>query len=289
MQSINKVLRRAIDSGIVSADAERLVLHAIGRGCESRAWLRANDSEPISPSHIVEFESLIRRRLDHEPMSYITGQREFYGLPLQIDRRVLDPRPDTETLVDWALEVLQGQANPNVADLGTGSGAIALAIMHQRPDAHVLAVDASEEALAVARGNAVRLKLHMEFAHGSWLEPLEEMSRLDANALGAWQIIVSNPPYIAEADEHLAGLKHEPREALTSGSDGLDAIRHIVAHAPEHLATNGWLLLEHGYNQADAVQKLLEKRGFESISYRNDLAGIARCTGGRWGGQHKAR
>jgi release factor glutamine methyltransferase len=216
--------------------------------------------------------ALCRRRAAGEPVAYLTGRKEFYGLQLAIDARVLDPRPDTETLVDWALEVIAPLPAPSVVDLGTGSGAIALALQHQRPTAQVLAVDASADALAVAQANAQRLALPVRFMQGRWLRGLDD--RFDA--------IVSNPPYIAATDPHLAALTHEPLQALASGPDGLDDIRTIVAQAPAHLIHGGWLLLEHGHDQAGAVGALLRAQGFAQVQSRNDLAGIARCTGGQW-------
>ncbi|MEG1454319.1 MAG: peptide chain release factor N(5)-glutamine methyltransferase, partial [Comamonas sp.] len=194
------------------------------------------------------------------------------GLALQIDARVLDPRPDTETLVDWALEVLADWNAPRIVDLGTGSGAIALALQRQRPDASVWAVDASADALAVARDNAQRLGLNLQFAQGSWLRALAPDQQFDA--------IVTNPPYICADDPHLAALTHEPLCALASGADGLDDIRAIIEQSPAHLAPGGWLLIEHGWDQAPAVQELLRGAGFGAVQSRNDLAGIARCTGG---------
>ena len=185
---------------------------------------------------------------------------------------MLDPRPDTETLVDWALEVIAPLTSPRVVDLGTGSGAIALALQSQRTDARVLAVDASADALAVAQANAERLGLPVQFRQANWLVGVE----------GPFDAIVSNPPYIASADPHLAALTHEPLQALASGADGLEDIRAIVAQAPAHLRPGGWLLLEHGYDQADAVQALLAAQGFVRVQSRNDLADIARCTGGQW-------
>jgi release factor glutamine methyltransferase len=287
MQNIKNALLQAVNLGTDRLDAEWLLLHTLGLGSDSRAWLRAHDTDSLSPEHLAVFNRLCQRRLDQEPVAYITGQRGFYGLQLLVDARVLDPRPDTETLVDWALDALQGTNCPKVADLGTGSGAIALAIQHQRPDAHVLAVDASIDALAVAQANAKRLNLGVQFAQGSWLEPMARMAPSAGNHEG-WNLIVSNPPYIAEGDHHLPALKHEPRQALTSGPDGLDDICIIVADAPQHLAPDGWLLLEHGYNQASAVKALMQERGFADVQSRNDLAGVTRCTGGRWRSAHKA-
>jgi len=185
---------------------------------------------------------------------------------------VLDPRPDTETLVDWALEVLQPWHAPRVADLGTGSGAIALALQHQRPDALVLAVDASPDALAVAQANARRLGLPVHFVRSHWL----------AGVAGPFEAIVSNPPYIRSDDPHLAALTHEPLSALASGADGLEDIRSLIAQAPARLVPGGWLLLEHGWDQAQAVQTLLREAGWEQVQGREDLAGIVRCSGARW-------
>ena len=186
---------------------------------------------------------------------------------------MLDPRPDTETLVDWALEILPGDgANLRIVDLGTGSGAIALALQHERPKAEVWAVDASADALAVARANAERLHLPVQFTHGSWLSPLT----------GRFDAIVSNPPYIAADDPHLPALSHEPRQALVSGADGLHDIRRIIAAAPEHLAPGAWLLLEHGWDQAAAARALLSDSGWAQVQSRRDLAGVERCSGGQW-------
>ena len=185
---------------------------------------------------------------------------------------MLDPRPDTEILVEWALEHMAPHTPCCVADLGTGSGAIALALQHQRPQASVTAVDVSADALAVAQANAQRLQLPVRFIQGAWL------SRVD----GVFDLIVSNPPYIRQDDPHMAALRHEPRQALTSGADGLDDIRTIAAQAPAHLHPGGWLLLEHGWDQAEAVQTLLRQAGFAHVSSRQDLAGQWRCTGGQW-------
>jgi release factor glutamine methyltransferase len=259
--------------GLPRLDAQVLLLHAIGRAHHDRAWLLAHGDDPLDTIVQATFETHVQRRLNTEPVAYITGQKEFFGLTLQVDHRVLDPRADTETLVEWALSCLADTSAPDVVDLGTGSGAIALAIKHTRPDAHVSAVDASAEALAVARANAERLSLPVDFQHGSWLAPLNGR---------VFDAIVSNPPYVASDDEHLAALKHEPLSALASGADGLDDIRMIVREATQHLKPNGWLLIEHGYDQAYAVQTLLGNQGFENVQSRPDLAGILRCSGGQW-------
>jgi release factor glutamine methyltransferase len=190
---------------------------------------------------------------------------------LAVDSRVLVPRPDTETLVDWALEVLAPLRSPRVVDLGTGSGAIALAIKARRPDAQVVATDHSPHALEVAAANAKALGLDVTLRRASWLAGIEE--RFD--------LIVSNPPYVAVGDPHLAALAHEPLNALVAGPDGLDDLRLIVAQAPARLRPSGWLLVEHGYDQADAVRELLAGAGFQDLAARRDLAGIVRCSGGR--------
>jgi release factor glutamine methyltransferase len=259
--------------GLPRLDAQVLLLHALGRPPHDRAWLLAHSDDALDASVQAIFETTVQRRLNTEPMAYITGQKEFFDLTLQVDRRVLDPRADTETLVEWALSCLADASSPDVVDLGTGSGAIALALKHARPDATISAVDASADALAVASTNAERLGLPVTFHHGSWLAPL------DGHTFDA---IVSNPPYVASDDEHLAALKHEPLSALASGVDGLDDIRIIVREASQHLKPNGWLLIEHGYDQAHAVQALLGNQGFLNVQSRPDLAGILRCTGGQW-------
>lgn len=266
------MLGAAATLGLERLDAQLLLLHAIGRGPGERAWLLAHDTDPQPEAVWTCFQELCRRRLTGEPVAYLVGEKEFHGLSLQVDARVLVPRPDTETLVDWALDCIAGLAAPKVIDLGTGSGAIALAIGHARPEALVTAVDASAAALEVARANAQRLGIGLRLMQADWL----------AGAASGWDLIVSNPPYIKAADPHLAALIHEPQQALVAGSDGLDDIRRIVRDAPAHLRPGGWLLLEHGHDQAPAVRQLLAARGFAAVQSRDDLAGIARCSGGVW-------
>jgi len=270
LSTIASALRAAASRGVDRLDAHMLLLHALGRTPHDRAWLLAHDADALDAATQASFEAALQRRIKGEPLAYITGHQEFYGLDLEVDARVLCPRADTETLVDWALQVLP--ANAEVVDLGTGSGAIALAIQHQRPDAHVHARDISADALAVAQANARRLGLNVTFSQGAWLQGLG----------GPWDAIVSNPPYIAAADPHLAALTHEPLQALASGTDGLDDLRTIVIQAASRLKPGGWLLLEHGYDQADAVCELLRSAGFAEVQSRLDLAGVARCSGGRW-------
>lgn len=269
---VRALLAVAAARGIDRLDAELLLLHALAKHHSERAWLRAHDTDPLGAEVGPRFSQLCRRRAAGEPVAYLLGTKEFHGLELQVDARVLVPRPDTETLVDWGLACLQGEAQPSVLDLGTGSGAVALAIAHARRDAVVTAVDASLDALAVARANAQRLGLAVRFVQADWLEGAEKGIAL----------IVSNPPYVEAGDPHLAALQHEPLGALVAGQDGLDDIRRIVQAAPAHLREKGWLLLEHGHDQAARVCELLVDRGFAEVQSRNDLAGIARCSGGMW-------
>jgi release factor glutamine methyltransferase len=257
-------------------DAQLLLLHAMDRPEQERAWLLAHDTDTVPQAIHDAMQAATQRRANGGPLAYITGHKEFYGIDLGVDDRVLVPRPDTETLVDWALEMLGAISSPQphrVIDLGTGSGAIALALKHTRHDLQVTAVDFSTDALAVAQSNAQRLRLDVQFAQGSWL----------GSVRGQFNLIVSNPPYIAAADPHLDALKHEPLQALASGADGLDDIRTIIRQAPAHLLPGGWLLLEHGYDQAAAVRALLHAAGLHDAQSRRDLAGIERCSGARMG------
>ncbi len=267
---IAQVLQQAKALGLDHLEAQTLLLHALGRDLHDRAWLLMHDSDEPGVASLNAFLQLVHRRLQHEPLGYLTGWQDFHGLRLAVDARVLVPRPDTENLVDWALEI--GPTSLRVMDLGTGSGAIALALKHARPDWQVCAVDASPDALAVAQHNALRLRLAVHFAHSHWLSA----------AQGLFDLIVSNPPYIAEDDPHLPGLVAEPRQALVSGADGLADIRVIITQAQPHLKPGAWLLLEHGHDQAPAVQALLRQAGFANVKSRNDLAGIQRCSGGQW-------
>jgi release factor glutamine methyltransferase len=273
--TITQALAAAAALGLERLDAQLLLLHALGRAAADRAWLLAHDTDPLEPGLQAAFVRLCERRAGGEPLAYIVGHKEFFGLELAVDQRVLVPRPDTETLVEWALAVIAGlirKDSPSVVDLGTGSGAIALAIKKNAPHAQVEAVDASADALEVAAANARALSLDVAFRQSSWLEGTD--TRYD--------LIVSNPPYIAQADPHLAALTHEPLDALAAGPDGLRDIRAIAAQAPSRLKPGGWLLLEHGWDQAEAVRALLSAAGFNAVASRRDLAGIERCSGGQW-------
>jgi release factor glutamine methyltransferase len=276
--NIHATLQITATTGIDRLDAQLLLLHALGRPQSDRAWLIAHDDAVLSASATLAFHTLCQRRLQGEPLAYLVGSKPFFGLDLLVDKRVLVPRPDTETLVEWALELAMELVptfaeNLSVLDMGTGSGAIALALKSTRPDWQVTALDASADALAVAQNNAKRLNLNVNFLQSSWFEALSNKK---------FNIIVSNPPYIVEGDAHMAALAHEPKQALTSGADGLDDIRQIIAQAPDFLAKNGWLLLEHGYEQAAAVRDLLTQRGFVQVQSKLDLAGVERCSGGKW-------
>lgn len=258
--------------GLDRLDAQLLLAHTLQR---SRAWLIAHDDAPLSAEQQQAFAAGCRRRADGEPMAYLLGGREFRGLWLEVGPAVLVPRPDTEILVDWALERLSAlpHAAPRVVDLGSGSGAVALAVKHAHPAASVTAVELSAHALALARRNGERLGLSVQWLQGDWCQPLQGR-RFD--------LVLSNPPYIAAADPHLGALRHEPLLALSPGGDGLGALQHIVTTAPAHLSAGGWLLLEHSHDQAEAVCGMLSSAGFAAVTTHHDLAGHARCSGGRW-------
>ena len=276
--TLAELLQQAQAQGLTRLDAQRLLLHSLGRDSGERAWLLSHDSDAAAADTQTRFTSLCARALAHEPMGYLLGQQAFFGLDLAVDARVLVPRPDTETLVEWALAVWPEREAPKVLDLGTGSGAIALALAQQHPEAEVHASDQSKEALAVAQANGQRLGLAVHWHQGSWWQAVPNL-RFD--------LVASNPPYIADDDAHLRNLRHEPLAALTSGPDGLDDIRHIIAAAPAHLNAGAHLLFEHGFDQADAVAELLGGAGFSAIAHRQDLAGHVRCTGGLWLGDTK--
>ncbi|MDP3348485.1 MAG: peptide chain release factor N(5)-glutamine methyltransferase [Hydrogenophaga sp.] len=274
MNTVRQTLAVLQQGGLDRLDAQMLLLLALQRSPHDRAWLVAHDGDALPADAAARLAVLVGRRQRGEPMAYLRGDQEFFGLQLQVDRRVLVPRPDTETLVNWALEKVDDANDAvRVLDLGTGSGAIALAIASQRPTASVSATDASDDALAVARSNAQRLGLPVRFHAGSWLEAVPGQR---------FEVIVTNPPYIAEHDPHLAALTHEPLSALTAGADGFSDIRTIVADAPHALVSGGWLLIEHGFDQAEVVRGLLQAAGFEQVSSRTDLAAIERCSGGQW-------
>ena len=306
-----------LDAITAKLEAQLLLQHALN---VNRAWLIAHDSDTLPANTLAQFEALLNRRLNGEPIAYILGYREFFGLQLKVSADTLIPRPDTETLVEAALgkipqyssksspsfprkresslnlnlkmdsrfrgnDAINGESYAlsqqfRVLDLGTGSGAIALAIAKHRPLAQVTALDASQTALGIAIENAQNLEIpNVNFMLSDWFSAL-----CQANITQKFDVIVSNPPYIEADDAHLkqGDLRFEPLSALASGDDGLQDIRIIINQAPQHLNPQGWLLLEHGYNQAEQVAALLKQSGFSQISHAQDLAGINRVTQGKF-------
>jgi release factor glutamine methyltransferase len=274
MTELRDVLAAATHRLGERVEAEMLLLHLLDK---PRSWLFAHADDVLEMDVQTAYQALLDRRASGEPVAYITGRRGFWSLDLEVTPATLIPRTETERLVELALQRLPGDEVRTVADLGTGSGAIALAIASERPQAHVLATDASSAALEVAQRNAQRLGIaNIRFAHGDWLAPLGGQ-RFD--------LIVSNPPYIEGDDPHLVrgDLRFEPASALAAGADGLDDIRRIVRDVRGHLQAGGWLLFEHGWNQGDAVRQLLETAGYDEIFTAQDLEQRDRVSGGRFG------
>jgi len=272
---VDAARRLAAVSDTPHLDAEVLLAAALAR---SRSHLRAWPERVAEPEQVARFAAWLARRLTGEPVAYLLGRREFWSLELAVTPDTLIPRPETELLVALALERSPADRPFAFADLGTGSGAIALALAKERPRARIVATDRSPAALAVARRNAMRLNLaNVEFREGDWCDPL---------AGERFAVIASNPPYVAAGDPRwLAGeLRFEPPAALVAGADGLAAIRAIVAQAPDFLLPGGWLLLEHGYDQGEAVPELLRERGFVEASDHRDAAGLSRASCGCWPG-----
>jgi release factor glutamine methyltransferase len=269
--NVEQALGMARTQGLERLDA--MVLLAQHLRCR-REWLIAHPMAPINAEAWHAFGSDCRRRADGMPLAYLTGRREFMGLELHVNPDVLVPRPETETLAEWAIECVRtmpvDSSSPRVIDLGTGSGALALAIAAACPRADVTATDSSAGALAVAQGNAQRLGLTLRFAQGNWWSAVDD---------GGFDLAVANPPYVAPDDPHLASLHHEPRSALVAHEAGLGALAQVIAGAAGRVS--GWLLVEHGWNQAEPVQRLMSQAGFSHIQTRADLNGQLRCTGAR--------
>ena len=251
-------------------DNRILLCHALAL---SRVSLITQSERTLSAEEAARYGALVQRRLNGEPVAYIVGQREFFGLPFEVSEAVLIPRPDTELLVELTLDRLPPQGR--VLDMGTGSGAIAVALAHTRKDAEVTALDVSPAALAVAQRNAANNGARVTFLQSDWYSALQGAAPFD--------VIASNPPYIASGDRHLSegDLRYEPVDALTDHADGLSALRIIIAGAPAHLKPQGWLLMEHGYDQSAAVRALLTAAGYSEVQSWRDLAGIERVSGGR--------
>lgn len=274
MIRVDQALTQARDLGLERLDAQLLLAHHLQR---PRAWLAAHADATLPADLAQRFTRDCTRRARGEPLAYVIGQWQFRGLTLQVSPAVLVPRPETEVLVEWALELLGGpladRRPAEVVDLGTGSGAIALALADACRQARLSAVDASPAALTLARENGQRLGLEVDWLAGDWWLPL---------ATRHFDLVVSNPPYVATGDPHLDTLLHEPAMALTAGPDGLADLRTIVAGAGKHMQHGAWLLLEHGHDQRAAVQGLLTQHGFADVQTRDDLAGLPRCSAGRW-------
>lgn len=272
--TVAAALTSAQAQGLDRLDAAVLLAHVLDR---PRSWLIAHDTDPLADGAAQRYASLCQRRLTGEPVAYLVGTREFHGLVLDVGPGVLVPRPDTETLVDWALTLLAAQLAdrpaPAVIDLGTGSGAIALGVRRGCPRAVVTATDRSAAALQCAERNAQRLGLPLVLHQGDWWQTVPPSQQYD--------LVLSNPPYIAAGDPHLAALAHEPLDALTPGGDGLGALQTLIAGAPARLAPGGWLLLEHGADQGAAVRQLLDGPAWDSVETRTDIEGRERCTGAR--------
>jgi release factor glutamine methyltransferase len=272
--TLKQALQTARAQGLDSLDAQVLLANILQK---PRTWLLAHDDEKLDVAAQHAFDQGLKRRCNGEPLAYVLGQKEFHGLMLQVNAHVLVPRPETEVLVDWACEILQrdlsDESSPDVIDLGTGSGAIALALAAQHPHAKLCATDVSGEALAVARANAAQHGLKIETQQGSWWQALAANRR--------FHLAVSNPPYIVAGDVHLDVLRFEPLSALSPGEDGLSALRSLIENAPVHLHDGAWLLLEHGFDQAQQVQEIFHQKGWRCVQTRNDLSGQPRCTGAR--------
>lgn len=270
-QSALQQARALLNNDQAKLDAEILLSFVTQ---QNRSHFYTWPEAPLSLQQANVFFQLIEQRRQGQPIAYLTGEREFWGLNLNVTPATLIPRADTETLVEAALYTLQNTTSPKVLDLGTGSGAIALAIKSERPDAQVYAVDRSDAALSVAKQNAQKHHLDITFLTGSWFEPIQDLQ---------FDLILSNPPYIEQNDQHLTqgDLRFEPTSALVAGADGLDDLRLIINQACYYLNQQAWLMVEHGYNQADAVAELFEHAGYQAIELKRDLSGQARVTQGQ--------
>ncbi len=296
---IREALHEAQRLGVARLDAQLMLLqlltaNAPGPSAKSgitRSWLLAHDDQALTDTELMRWQGMLARRVEGQPLAYVVGEQTFCELRLQVTPAVLIPRPETEELVRWALECLarRQQPSPRVLDLGTGSGAVALAIKHRCPHAQVHATDISPAALQVAHANARRLHLDVNFGLADWWAAAggspggpAPPDRGATGPVGLFDLVVSNPPYIAPGDGHLAALQHEPVTALVGADDGLGDLRAIIDGSRGRLVSGAWLLLEHGHDQAPALQQLLLQAGYSDPQTRADLAGLPRCTGARW-------
>lgn len=283
MHPMSKTIQQALDQATdqlskaslesPKLDAEILLAKLLNK---DRSFLFAFNDKQLADQEIATYSNWIDERSHHKPVAHILGERDFWSFSLIVNQHTLIPRADTEILVEQALAKLVEKPDARVLDLGTGSGAIAIAIASEFPNAKVTATDASAEALSVAKQNLEQLGLNIKLFHGEWFCPLRRCEKFD--------LILSNPPYIRDQDPHLkqGDLPYEPITALVSGKDGLNDIRHIINHAPDYLTNNGWLMLEHGYDQADAVRDLLLERGVQSVLSEKDFGGNDRVSLGCW-------
>lgn len=275
---IRSALQQAVQALIINSDSARLDAELLLCKvlAKHRSYLFTWPERELSLEQYAEFHSLVNQRLQGSPVAYLLGYREFWGMELEVSAATLIPRPDTELIVQLALERLVSYTAPKLLDLGTGSGAIALALAKERPDATIIALDKSAEALAIAERNQLKLGFNnVRFMHSDWFSALDKASRFD--------LIVANPPYIAESDPHLdqGDLRFEPRSALSSGTDGLRDISYLVKTAPSYLNPQSCLLLEHGYDQGLAVNQLLKNTGYTELACYQDLGGNDRVSLGR--------
>lgn len=273
--ALQQAERRLAHYENATLEAELLLAHVLH---QPRGALRARPDQALAPAQLVQLNDLVTRRARGEPAAYLIGVRGFWSLELQVTPDVLIPRPETELLVELALQKIPGDTAWRIADLGAGSGAIALALAQERPQCQIIATDISPAALEIARANAARLNIrNVEFRLGDWFGPLQD-ERFD--------VIVSNPPYVKSGDPHLRDLRFEPETALVAGVDGLRHLRAIATQAREHFTRDGWLLLEHGYDQGPAMMELLATLGYRNIQDHPDLAGVPRAAIARWS-QHE--
>lgn len=277
MATIQALTQEAVALGLSRQEAQWVLGEALG--C-TRSWMIAHDQDLLPADAVQRAREWLHARADDVPLAYLSGHKEFHGHRFAVSPAVLVPRPDTETLVDWALALLAGPlaelAQPQAIDLGTGSGAIAISVKKACPRMAMQAVDLSPDALAVARRNAQDLQAEVIFHQGSWWQPVPALPRFD--------LVLSNPPYIAGEDPHLPALRHEPRLALTPEGDGLDAYRALVAGLPSRLSPGAWVLFEHGHDQGQDLRALLQQAGLSHVETRQDLGGNDRVTGGQWAG-----